>query len=100
MKNYNKMYDEPHFETAEFVEESNAYFTDQNPIIDPVKDEIGIVNAREVFIRQGPGTNYDHIGTVKKGDEVIVLGREEDFLKIETEDGTQAYIMERFVDVA
>ena len=93
MKNYNKFYSEPEFEgTAEFMEEVET-------APEPAMQELGKVNAREVYIRQGPGKDYDHIGTVKKGQELIVLGRDGDFLKVETEDGTVAYIMEGFVDI-
>lgn len=93
MKNYNKMYDEPEFETAEFIEEVEV-----EPAYTPTQ-EFGRVNAREVYIRKGPGKDYEQIGTVKKDAPIIILGHEGNFLKIETEDGTIAYIMESFVDV-
>lgn len=92
-KNYNKMYNEPELTTAEFMEEAEI-ISEPKPT-----QEFGTVNAREVYIRRGPSKDEDHVGTVKKGDSLIVLGRENDFLKIETEDGKQAYIMESFVDV-
>lgn len=93
MKNYNKMYDEPSFET--FEEETEVI--QETPL--PRRDELGTVNAREVYIRKGPGKDFEHIGTVKQGDVLTILDREGDFLKIETEDGAEAYIMESFVDV-
>lgn len=98
MKNYNKYYDEPEFTTtAEFED------TYQETVIEPqpdpaTKEELGIVNAREVYLRQGPGTEYEHVGTAKKGDCLIIFERVNDFLKVENQDGVQAYIMERFVD--
>lgn len=95
MKNYNKMYDEPEFTTAEFAEEVEIA-----PEPEPQPNhELGVVNAREVYIREGASKDFDHVGTVKKGDTLIILGREGGFLKIETDDGVQAYIMESFVDV-
>lgn len=93
MKNYNKMYDEPSFETFE----EEAEVIQETPI--PSKEEIGTVNAREVYIRKGPGKDFEHIGTVKKGDMLTILDREGDFLKVETENGVEAYIMEGFVDI-
>ena len=93
MKNYNKMYDEPMG-----LEEEETVIVQEKPL-PYVKDELGTVNAREVYIRQGPSKDYEHVGTVKKGDTLIILEREGDFLKVETEDGTQAYIMESFVTV-
>lgn len=92
MKNYNKFYDEP----QGLVEEETVI--EEIPAPEPAQ-EFGIVNAREVYIRQGPGKDYDHVGTVKKGDELIVLTREGDFLKVETQEGLVAYIMEAFVDI-
>lgn len=95
MKNYNKFYDEPAFETAEFIDEVEVK---QEPAQEPAQ-ELGVINAREVYIRKGPGKNYESIGTVKKGETVIVLETAGDFLFIETEGGTKAYIMETFVDI-
>lgn len=95
-KNYNKMYNEPEFTTAEFMEEVE---TTTEPEPETTTTELGTVNAREVYIRRGPSKSEDHVGTVKKGDILTVLDREGDFLKIETEDGTQAYIMESFVTI-
>lgn len=94
-KNYNKMYKEPEFRTAEFLDEEVQETSEP----EPAKEEIGIVNAREVYIRKGPGKDFEHVGTVKKDEELIVLSREGDFLKVETQDGVTAYIMESFVDV-
>lgn len=93
MTNYNKIYDEPVFENFE----DDTTVIQETPISH--KEEIGTVNAREVYIRMGPGKDFEHIGTVKKGDVLTVLDREGDFLKVETEDGVEAYIMEGFVDI-
>lgn len=93
MKNYNKIYNEPKFETAEFMEET---------VYEPAPQSIhsfGKVNAREVYIRKGPGTDFEPVGTVKEGDELIIISHQDNFLEIETEDGTHAYIMESFVDI-
>lgn len=95
MKNYNKMYNEPEFETTEFID------VVEEPAPDPahLPEELGKVNAREVYIREAPFKDSEHLGTVKRDDCLIVLGRENDFLKIETQDGVHAYIMEQFVDI-
>lgn len=92
MKNYNKMYEDPFIEPIEpiTVEET----VEETPV-----QEFGTVNAREVYIRKGPGKEFEHVGTVIRDEELIVLGREGDFLKIETQDGTVAYIMESFVTI-
>lgn len=97
MKNYNKMYDEPDFKTAEFIEDVEVQ-VEPEPTPEPTQ-EIGIVTAREVYIRKGPGKDYEHVGTVRKGEMLIVLERDNDFLYVETQDGIKAYIMESFVSI-
>lgn len=104
------MYDESEFTTtAEFLDENiTAEFKsdvfDETPSVvmaseDFSEETLGTVNAREVYIRKGPEKHFDAIGTVKLGDIVTVLGRDGNFLKIETPDGVEAYIMESFVTV-
>lgn len=70
-----------------------------NPVPNTKKEDLGVINSREVYIRKGPGKEYDPVGTVKKDDQVIILEHKDNFLKIETEDGTQAYIMKTFVTI-
>lgn len=91
----------------------NTIYDDQGPIdtyesIDAVMvedvtpapaDKIGKVNAREVYIREGAGKNYDPVGTVKQDDEVLIYGEENGFYMIETSNGKQGYVMETFVDI-
>lgn len=101
MNDYSKMYHKPKFVEETEVEEFEEITPDPEPEPQPQpnKEDIGTVNAREVYIRKGPDKSFEHVGTVKKGDQVIVLSREGNFLHIETEDGTQAYIMESFVTI-
>lgn len=108
MKNYNKMYDEPEFTgTAEIQEdiiEIESDIFDETPSVvlatEDFSDEpLGSINAREVYLREGPEKYFDPVGTVKIGEIVTVLGRDGDFLKVRTQDGLEAYIMKSFVTI-
>lgn len=45
-----------------------------------------------VYLRSGPGSNFDQMGSVSEGDILSVLGQEGDWYKIEKADGSSAYI--------
>jgi N-acetylmuramoyl-L-alanine amidase len=45
-----------------------------------------------VYLRGGPGSDFEQIGSVSKGDILSVLGQEGDWYKIKRADGTSAYI--------
>lgn len=91
MKNYSNMFDNPPVdEIDEVVEET----VKTEPIM-----LVGIVNAREVYIRQDPGIDKEPLGTVKKGDEVLVIGEEPGWLHIVSPNAVEAWIMANFVDV-
>jgi N-acetylmuramoyl-L-alanine amidase len=45
-----------------------------------------------VYLRSGPGSNFDQIGSVSEGDILSVLGQEGDWYKIKKADGSSAYI--------
>ncbi len=36
-------------------------------------EEDGVITADELYIRSGPGTKYDSVGSLKEGDEVTIL---------------------------
>lgn len=99
MNDYSKIYKHPN--DMKMSEPTPAFSTSQpvKPNPPAPKEDLGIINAREVYIRKGPGKEFEPVGTVKKGDQVIVLNRENNFLKIETNDGVTAYIVESFVTV-
>ena len=45
-----------------------------------------------VYLRSGPGSNFDQVGSVSEGDVLTVTGQEGDWYKIKTADGSSAYI--------
>lgn len=50
------------------------------------------VISGNVYLRSGPGSNYDQMGSVSEGDILSVLGQEGDWYKIRKSDGSSAYI--------
>lgn len=36
---------------------------------------IAVIKAKEMYVRQGPGTNFKSVTTLKEGDSLVVLGR-------------------------
>lgn len=97
--NYSTIYDNPELGQdfpLEMEEELTVTVTEPEP---ETAQEIGTVNAREVYIRKGPGKEFETNGTVLSGEELIVFGTEKDFLKVETSDGRTGYIMQQFVTI-
>ena len=71
---------------------SNKYLSDEKP----VKVTIKYVNTNTLNIREGAGTEYEILGTYKKGQEVKVVSVDGDWAKIQYEDG-YAYISNKYL---
>ncbi len=65
-----------------YVAQQYTTFTD---IEEPHNDtRIGVVNVESsLFVRKGPGTNYDYWGRLTNGTEVVIIGEEGNWYKIE-----------------
>lgn len=62
----------------------------------------GEVNVREdsaLTLRQGPGTNYEKIGQIYRGDLVDILEEKNDWYKIKTYDGKEAWVSAKYINV-
>ena len=62
----------------------------------------GEVNVREdsaLTLRQGPGTNYEKIGQIYRGDLVDILEEQNDWYKIKTYDGKEAWVSAKYINV-
>ena len=71
---------------------SNKYLSNEKP----VKVTIKYVNTNTLNIREGAGTEYEILGTYKKGQEVKVVSIDGDWAKIQYEDG-YAYISNKYL---
>lgn len=60
-----------------------------------------VVNTTVLNLRSGPGTSYDRVGQVRRGEELAMLGRNADgeWLKVRTSLGAEAWIAADFVDI-
>jgi N-acetylmuramoyl-L-alanine amidase len=50
-----------------------------------------------VRLRQGPGTSYDVLGSVNKGDGITVLASESGWVRVRTENGTVGWLSVQYV---
>ena len=58
----------------------------------------GSLAASDVIVRSGPGLDYDAIGGITYSEEVVILGREGDWYRIQFGDQV-GYISAQYVDV-
>lgn len=65
----------------------------------PVEEKFGIVNTRELYVREAPDANATPAGTVKRGDKVLVNEADstDDFWKVCTESGMEGFCMKKFI---
>lgn len=47
----------------------------KTPTKTPTPQPIAIVDTEGLNVRKGPGTDYDILGSVKRGDELVIVGR-------------------------
>lgn len=66
------------------------YIPDPNPPL------VGAINENSVNIRKGPGTGYSALGKLNADNQVDLLARHKDWLKVKTADGTEAWV---FIDL-
>lgn len=54
------------------------------------------VTGNTLRVRSGPGTNYEVVSSLAKGDKVTKLGQEGDWYRIQTGDGKTGYISTQY----
>ncbi|MFD2613388.1 N-acetylmuramoyl-L-alanine amidase [Paenibacillus gansuensis] len=59
-----------------------------------------MIDANGLRIRKGPGKGNEVLGSLNRGDNVTVLDRSGDWLRIETEDGTAGWVASQYVQAA
>lgn len=92
--NYSKMYDQNEFDTQETEIEAIKII----PATE-TGDKIGVVNYKEVYIREDPSLTKDPLGTVKEGEELFILSEQDGWYKVITPTDLEGYIMSNFVTV-
>jgi murein DD-endopeptidase MepM/ murein hydrolase activator NlpD len=58
-----------------------------------------IVRDDRTNLRKGPGTNYDKLVKVDSGVRLLVLARHEDWVKVEADDGSSAWVARDLVSI-
>lgn len=62
----------------------------------------GEVTVREdsaLTLRQGPGTNYEKLGQIYRGDSVEILEEQNGWYKVKTYDGVEAWVSAEYVAI-
>lgn len=57
-----------------------------------------VLDASDVIVRNGPGFDYEAIGGISYQEDIVIIGREGDWFKIQFGDGI-GYINAQYVDV-
>ncbi len=68
------------------------------PTVTTTTTQHGSLAASDVIVRSGPGLEYDAIGGITYNEEIVILGREGDWYRIQFGDQV-GYISAQYVDV-
>ena len=84
-------------------DENNSQDNSQTSTNDNQEEHrVGEVNVREdsaLSLRQGPGTNYERIGQVYRGDQLDILEEQNGWYKVQTYDGVEAWVSAEYVNI-
>lgn len=64
--------------------------------------KVGEVNVKEdsaLSLRKGPGTNYERLGQVYRGDQLDILEEQNGWYKVQTYDGVEAWVSADYVTI-
>lgn len=70
-----------------------------NAIPDPNPAMVGTINDSGVSLRKGPGSSYAKVGSAGTGAQVSLLAQYKDWFKIQTGNGTTAWIFSDLLNV-
>lgn len=79
-------------------EENNS--TDAN--LDNNSTKTGEVTVREdsaLTLRKGPGTEYERLGQIYRGDSVEILDEQTGWYKVKTYDGVEAWVSAEYIEI-
>jgi cell wall-associated NlpC family hydrolase len=63
----------------------------------PTEPVYKYINANQLNVRSGPGTDNEKLVTLKKGDSVQVLGQQGDWLQVITSEEIKGYVLAEYV---
>lgn len=96
MRNYKK-YSEDHTESInDSIEETDS--NEENS-----SNPMGKVIPSRLYIRQGPGTNYDPITDIPEGSDVLIVSGHDDestdWYEVITASGQEGFVMKEFIEL-
>nr|WP_255604423.1 SH3 domain-containing protein [Oscillochloris sp. ZM17-4] len=69
-------------------------------IPDPNPPLVGAVLENSVNMRKGPGSAYERVGSVNAGSQVALLAKYKDWVKVQLDNGTKAWIFSDLVKIS
>jgi cell wall-associated NlpC family hydrolase len=69
-------------------------------IPDPNPALIGLINDNQVNLRKGPGSVYGKVSQLNADTQVDLIGRYKDWAKVQTADGTKAWVFKELLNVS
>ena len=69
------------------------------PEPEPQKVMGRVTSNSPLRVRSGPGTEHDQLGSVKPGEEVEILGGENNWYHIVTEEGLEGYVSGDYIEI-
>ena len=68
-------------------------------IPDPNPQLLGVINENSVNLRQGPNSNYTKVGSVDSGTQYDLIGKHNDWYKIQLSSGSTAWVFSDLINV-
>ena len=84
---------------AAATEEAAVEEPEPEPEPEPQKVMGRVISNSPLRVRSGPGTEHDQLGSVKPGEEVEILGGENDWYHIVTADGLEGYVSGDYIEI-
>lgn len=108
MKDYSKIYEskdvykikhdiekeEIEDEVKELTKISEGIVEDDSNI-----DKMGRIIPDALYIRKGPGKDYETIGTLSKDDQILISNTIDGWYEVYTSSGIEGFVMSKFVEI-
>lgn len=95
-KDYSKMGDLNVHE--DIATESNTEI-EENSEEDVALTLMGKVISARLYVRQGPGVDYDPVTDIPEGTEVLIMNDSEDWYEVVTATGQEGFVMKKHIEL-
>lgn len=62
-------------------------------------DKMGRIIPDALYIRKGPGKDYETIGTLSKDDQILISNTIDGWYEVYTSSGIEGFVMSKFVEI-